>query len=145
MSLIHCDLLFSRVVRHSANMKHFKQICGYLMLHKQVLETSYCNICPWHLKQRQYPAVNCINLCHKAECFTSPPSRVRGAGKHYTWRDTKADCSPPSSGKRPERRTYTTKHLSYNLCFFSVQSKNKEESDRKMLGTLFMIRGALCS
>lgn len=123
-------LLFSRVVRHAAKLKHLKQICSYWNA-SQILETSYCNICPWHLKQRQFLAGNCINLCHRAECFIPPPAEDRVHARTSAGRDTKADCSPPPSGKRPQREAYRTKHLCYNLCFFSVQIQTKEENEKK--------------
>ena len=118
-SLIHCNLLLSRFVRHSVNAKYFKQICGYLVLRKQVLETSSCNVRPWHVNYRQHPAVNCINLWHKTERFISNPAEDRVCASITASGDAEAGCSP-SSGKRPGGRTYRTKNLSYNLCFFSV-------------------------
>lgn len=134
-SLSHCDLLFSRLLG-TQMQSYLRQICGYLVLQKCILVTSFCNICPWQLNYR-HQAVNFINLCHKAECFLSHPAEDRVDASLTVSRDTEAGYSQPS-GKRPGVRTYRI-NLSYKLCFFSFQSNN-EEREKKILDTHFIFK-----
>lgn len=128
-------LLFSRVVRRAAKLKHLKQICSYWNA-SQILETSYCNICPWHLKQRQFLAGNCINLCHRAECFIPPPAEDRVHAGHQLAGTLKQTAHHHPLGKDLKEKPTEQSIFVIIYASFQSRSKLKRRMRKKMLGTL---------